>query len=124
VSIKNKSNKEENTMQKKRMNIGVLVALDLTAVVAASLFSWSASAEERHTRAAASLPDEETIGKLEQVVAFTGSMPTGVTVAQDGRIFVNFPRWGDPVPFTAAEIKDGQPVAYPNAEINRYSSYT
>ncbi len=46
-------------------------------------------------------------------------MPTGVTVAQNGRIFINFPRWGDPVPFTVAEIIDGKPVAYPDAEINK-----
>lgn len=49
-------------------------------------------------------------------------MPTGVTVSQDGRIFINFPRWGDPVEFTVAEIKNGQPVAYPNAEINRLNT--
>ena len=46
-------------------------------------------------------------------------MPIGVTVAHDGRIFVNFPRWGDPVPFTVAKIKNGQPVAYPDDRINR-----
>jgi sugar lactone lactonase YvrE len=46
-------------------------------------------------------------------------MPTGVTVGQNGRIFVNFPRWGDPVPFTVAEIRDGHPRAYSNAEVNR-----
>src|SRR4051794_22303887 len=33
-------------------------------------------------------------GDLEQVAALQGSMPTGVTVSQEGRIFVNFPRWG------------------------------
>jgi sugar lactone lactonase YvrE len=32
---------------------------------------------------------------------------------------VNFPKWGDDVPFSVVEIKDGQPVAYPNEEINR-----
>ena len=45
-------------------------------------------------------------------------MPTGVTVTGDGRIFINFPRWGDEVPFTVGEIRDGKVVAYPNAAIN------
>jgi len=51
--------------------------------------------------------------------SFDGSMPTGVTVAPNGRIFVNFPRWGDPVPDTVAEIRDGKPVAYPDDAINK-----
>nr|MDZ8007329.1 L-dopachrome tautomerase-related protein [Nostoc sp. DedSLP05]MDZ8101930.1 L-dopachrome tautomerase-related protein [Nostoc sp. DedSLP01] len=46
-------------------------------------------------------------------------MLTGVTVSHQGRIFVNFPKWGDEVAFTVAEIRDGRPVAYPNEEINR-----
>jgi hypothetical protein len=104
------------------MSIGVLVTLGLaTGAVAAGapLFSRQAVAQKQRHQAGDSLPDEKTIGKLEQVAAFTGSMPTGVTVAQGGRIFVNYPRWGDPVPFTVAEIKDGQPVAYLNTDINK-----
>ncbi|MBV8631544.1 MAG: SMP-30/gluconolactonase/LRE family protein [Silvibacterium sp.] len=46
-------------------------------------------------------------------------MPTGVTVSRHNRVFVNFPRWGDDVPFTVAELVNGKAVAYPNAEINR-----
>jgi len=53
------------------------------------------------------------------VARFWGAMPTGVTVSRHGRTFVNFPRWGDEVPFTVAELRDGEPVAYPNAEVNR-----
>ncbi len=47
-------------------------------------------------------------------------MPTGVTVSRDNRIFVNFPRWGDDVPFTVAELVHGKAVAYPNEEINNW----
>lgn len=65
------------------------------------------------------LPQAQTVGTIEPVALFNGSMPTGVTVSQSGRIFVNFPRWGDPVDFTVAEVKNGQAVAYPNPEINR-----
>jgi sugar lactone lactonase YvrE len=55
------------------------------------------------------------------VATFNGPMPTGATVADNGRIFVNFPRWGDNVEYTVAEIKDGKTVPYPNADINRYA---
>lgn len=57
-------------------------------------------------------------GRIERVAEFTGAMPTGVTVSEDGRIFVNFPRWGDDVPFTVAELRNGKPVAYPDAAFN------
>lgn len=64
-------------------------------------------------------PAERTSGRIETVASFDGPMPTGVTVSQSGRIFVNFPRWGDKVDYTVAEVKDGRTVPYPNAEINR-----
>jgi len=67
------------------------------------------------------LASDRAIGKLDVVATFDGPMPTGVTVANDGRIFVNFPRWGDNVEYTVAEVKDGKTAAYPNPEINRYS---
>lgn len=62
---------------------------------------------------------EKPVGKMEIVARFTGPMPTGVTVSHGGRIFVNFPRWGDTVPFTVAEVRNGKSVAYPEARINR-----
>jgi len=68
---------------------------------------------------AAELPTERTIGRIEAVFEFRGAMPTGVSVAPNGRIFVNFPLWGDDVPFTVGEIRGGRLVAYPDAEVNR-----
>jgi sugar lactone lactonase YvrE len=65
------------------------------------------------------LPAAEPVGKIEVVATFDGPMPTGVTVSHKGRIFVNFPRWGDEVDFTVAELKGGKPVAYPDAAFNR-----
>lgn len=66
------------------------------------------------------LPADEPMGALEPVAYFDGAMPTGVTISQkQGRIFVNFPRWGDDVPFTVAEIRDGKAVAYPDEAINQ-----
>ncbi len=68
---------------------------------------------------AAALPDDQPAGALESVHEFYGSMPTGVSVSEENRIFVNYPRWGDPVPFTVAEIVNGRETPFPNAEINK-----
>ena len=65
------------------------------------------------------LPTDESLGTLETVAHFDGAMLTGVTVSHQGRIFVNFPKWGDEVAFTVAEIREGRPVAYPDEAINR-----
>lgn len=64
-------------------------------------------------------PEDEPVGVLELVAEFDGPMPTGVTVSHQGRIFVNFPKWGDDVRFTVAELRDGEPVAYPDEATNR-----
>ncbi|WP_238008574.1 L-dopachrome tautomerase-related protein [Dactylosporangium sp. AC04546] len=57
----------------------------------------------------------------EVVAELAALMPTGVTVADSGRVFISIPRWGDEVSYTVAEIVDGRPVAFPDAEINRWS---
>lgn len=56
----------------------------------------------------------DPVGDAEVVATFDGPMPTGVTVSREGRVFVNFPRWGDPVEYTVAELKGGRAVAYPD----------
>lgn len=56
---------------------------------------------------------------MEEIARFEGPMPTGVTVSHKGRIFVCFPKWGDAVDFTVAEMIDGYERAYPDQTINR-----
>lgn len=56
-------------------------------------------------------------GPLEKV-AELDQMPTGVTVSQEGRVFVSFPRWEDPLPYTVAELVNGRPVPYPDPRQN------
>jgi len=80
------------------------------------LLAVSAAAPADEPKLAADKPE----GKLELVATFDGPMPTGVTVSQKGRVFVNYPRWGDPVTFTVAELKDGKPAAYPDATFSVY----
>jgi sugar lactone lactonase YvrE len=68
------------------------------------------------------LPIDESLGILEPMAYFNGAMPTGVTVSHKGRIFVNFPKWGDDVQFTVAEIKNGKTVPFPNETFNQTNS--
>lgn len=58
--------------------------------------------------------------RLQSVATFDHQV-TGVTVAPDGRIFVNFPRWNEDVPVSVAEVMpDGSTRAYPNGEWNAW----
>ncbi len=61
-----------------------------------------------------------TVGDIDPIIRFYGPMPTGVAVSHSGRIFVNYPRWGDPVEYTVAEVKDGRTVPFPDAQINNF----
>jgi hypothetical protein len=50
------------------------------------------------------LPHDRSVGNLEVVATFNqGPMPTGITVSRTGRIFLNYPYWGDPSDFAVAE---------------------
>lgn len=91
----------------------------VAALLAPALFAASSAvAQSSLTANPPSTPADHTFGNLETVATFNGPMPEGVTVSRHNRIFVNFARWGDDIPFTVAEIKDGQAVAYPSAQIN------
>lgn len=95
------------------------LALAVALVCAPAAAAWAAQASPSAAVDAAQLRGERNIGALETVFVFRDAMPTGVTVARNGRIFVNFPRWGDRVDYTVGEIRDGAVRAYPDARINR-----
>jgi sugar lactone lactonase YvrE len=84
----------------------------------------AAGMRDESARGQAELPRARPHGQLETVALFDGAMPTGVTLSASGRIFVNFPRWGDDVPFTVAELRSGKPVAYPDETTNRLPATT
>ncbi|MBC7795539.1 MAG: gluconolaconase [Pyrinomonadaceae bacterium] len=80
----------------------------------------TAPAQNTARPAASGSPSGKTVNaKIEQVFAFNNQMPTGVTVSQSGRIFVNYPRWEDKVVFTVAELKDGREIPFPDANVNK-----
>lgn len=62
----------------------------------------------------------KTDDRLQKVATFKHQV-TGVTVSEDGRIFVNFPRWSEDVPVSVAEVMtDGSIKPYPNNEWNAW----
>lgn len=89
--------------------IPTLLAATIAAVSTLSFAAAPASQD---------LPHETSIGQLEPVFAFYDAMPTGVTVSEQGRLFVNFPQWGDNAPFSVGEIRDGKVFPYPDQAIN------
>lgn len=123
--LKEDSSKSKKSVVQTAALTGLLLA---GAGLGTAAFISAARSKSRQRRALlaqqpitapAELPADKSAGALELVHEFHGSMPTGVSVSQDNRIFVNYPRWGDPVPFTVAEIVDGEEVAFPNEKINR-----
>jgi sugar lactone lactonase YvrE len=79
---------------------------------------WGAASHGRQPRAA-----DEPVGTLEVVHTFDdGPMPTGVSLSHTGRIFVNFPKWGDEVPATVVELVEGVPKPFPDERWNSPAS--
>ncbi|GFZ73995.1 hypothetical protein PSE10C_47370 [Pseudomonas amygdali pv. eriobotryae] len=60
------------------------------AILSAATLTTSLAYGATITGLPASAPADRSVGKLEQVHAFYDAMPTGVTVTETGRIFVNF----------------------------------
>jgi sugar lactone lactonase YvrE len=74
--------------------------------------------------------DKKTVGILPtekqpdliEVAEFKGAQVTGVTITKNGRLFANFPRWREGVPFSVVEImKDGNFRPYPNETWNTWN---
>ncbi|MCU1636834.1 MAG: gluconolaconase [Cryobacterium sp.] len=64
-------------------------------------------------------PVDEPAGDLQVVHTFDdGPMPTGVSVSHTGRVFINFPKWGDEVPHTVVELVHGVPKPFPDEAWN------
>ncbi len=87
-------------------------------IVRAALFATLASTAFAAAQSQSVATRDQPVGRLETVATFNDAMPTGVTVSRNNRIFVNFPRWGDDVPYTVAEIVHGKSIAYPDAAVN------
>ncbi|MBV8613193.1 MAG: hypothetical protein JOY66_05405 [Acetobacteraceae bacterium] len=86
-----------------------------TAALALALLSGGPSLGQQQA-----VPAPGGAARLQLVASFEHQV-TGVTVAADGRIFVNFPRWSEDAPVSVAEVTgDGQVKPYPNEEWNAW----
>ena len=90
-------------------------AASASTAVALALLSGGASLAQQQTA-----PVPRGAARLQLVASFEHQV-TGVTVAADGRIFVNFPRWTEDAPVSVAEVTgNGQVKPYPNEEWNAW----
>lgn len=95
----------------------------VTVLLSVSCAAYSQSATQdvksKAQRLVAPLVENQD-SRLQAVASFDHQV-TGVTVAPDGRIFVNFPRWTEDAPVSVAELMpDGSTKPYPNEEWNKW----
>jgi sugar lactone lactonase YvrE len=65
---------------------------------------------------------EETVEPTLEIVAESDRQWTGVAVTENGRLFVNFPRWSPDVPVSVAEVlADGSLQPYPDEAWNSWT---
>lgn len=57
---------------------------------------------------------------LQPYALIYGAMPTVITVSEEGRIFLAFPRWEDQVGATVAEIRKDQLIPFPDEQTNQF----
>lgn len=60
--------------------------------------------------------------QLTKVATFKGVQITGVTISNTGRLFANFPRWHEDLPFSVVEVKsNGDYAPYPDKSWNTWN---
>jgi hypothetical protein len=65
--------------------------------------------------------NDTTTAQIKTVAVFKGQQVTGVSVAQSGRIFVNFPRWRKGVINSVLEIsEDKSQTSFPDKNWNSW----
>ena len=58
--------------------------------------------------------------QLEENFADSTYQLTGVAIAKDNRVFVNYPYWLDNHSYSVVEVKNGKPIPYPNEAWNSF----
>lgn len=89
------------------------------ALLLFSILSLS-SCKKENTKPQNTEEKTEIVPSIQEVAAFKGQQVTGVSVTQEGRIIVNFPRWREGVIASVAEVIDGKSIAYPNTKWNNW----
>lgn len=62
------------------------------------------------------------IKEITLVASFKGIQVTGVTISSNGRLFANFPRWHENLPFSVVEVSlNGEYKPYPDEAWNTWN---
>jgi sugar lactone lactonase YvrE len=89
---------------------------NVVSLLIATLVGFGCTAPE--TEIAEPVPPEPTL----EIFAESDRQWTGVAVSEEGRVFVNFPRWWPEVPVSVAEVmSDGSIKPYPNESWNGWT---
>ncbi|CAI9677778.1 L-dopachrome tautomerase-related protein [Elizabethkingia anophelis] len=94
-------------------NIAIL-AIPLVSIVACS---QSPSRTDAKSKSEISTDNN---AQLEEVFSDSTYQLTGVAVTKNNRVFVNYPYWLDTHSYSVVEVKDGNPIPYPDAEWNSF----
>ncbi|OIQ22310.1 L-dopachrome tautomerase-related protein [Lacinutrix sp. MedPE-SW] len=80
------------------------------------------SCKEKQENNTESIPvtEQTKTPKVTQITAFKGQQVTGISVSNDGRIFVNFPRWRKGVNNAVVEVKNDTVLPFPNKAWNSW----
>ncbi len=79
------------------------------------LAGCGAGSPSAETPAATSAPPDETSTTSLEIVAESTRRWTGIAVDSGGRVFVNYPRWSDDVPFSVGELdEEGEAQPFPD----------
>ena len=84
-----------------------------------SLLSFGAALSVAAAAPAMAQTDAAAQPELREVARFDHQV-TGVSVAKDGRIFVNFPRWTEDTAVSVGELKDGKVTPFPDERWNEW----
>ncbi|WP_415326822.1 L-dopachrome tautomerase-related protein [Chryseobacterium sp. MMS23-Vi53] len=98
------------------MNLKNIAVLAMTLV---SLTACKKSPTQANTKSENDVSTEKN-AQLEEVFSDSTYQLTGVAVAKDNRVFVNYPYWLDNHSYSVVEVKDGKPIPYPDAEWNSF----
>lgn len=101
------------------LGAGVVIALLAATPAPAQYAPGTTAVPARKAPAEAPKAAAPEGAKLQLVAAFDHQV-TGVAVAKDGRIFVNFPRWTEDSPISVGELKNGKVVPYPDPDWNSW----
>ncbi len=91
----------------------------VSALALVSLAACNQSPNRSHSKSENEISTEKN-AQLEEVFSDSTYQLTGVAVAKDNRVFVNYPYWLDNHSYSVVEVKDGKPVPYPDAEWNSF----